>query len=157
MRLLRPASVHMARSDQEVEPGMAKEVFEMRTVKEIKDVLDRCISDDKPCSSCVYDKFEAFKFCIDMMLIDTRNCICELEAKVPKWVSVKDRLPDKESMLCLVVSNGDLYVSHWHWSGGGPWFFTDGEYDCNVTHWAKAPELPKEEEAMLTEQFIANK
>lgn len=49
MRLLRSASVHMARSDQEVEPGMAKEVFEMRTLKEIKDALDRCISDDKPC------------------------------------------------------------------------------------------------------------
>ena len=73
--------------------------------------------------------------------------VTDLEAKVPKWVSVKDRLPDKESMLCLVISDGDLYVSHWHWSGGGAWFFTDGEYDCNVTHWTKAPELPKEEEA----------
>ena len=76
---------------------------------------------------------------------DALDYIQELEPKALKWVSVKDRLPDKESMLCLVISNGDLYVSHWHWSGGGPWFFTDGEYDCNVTHWAKAPELPKEE------------
>lgn len=56
MRLLHSASVYMARSDQEVESGMAKEVFEMRTLKEIKDALDRCISDDKPCSSCAYDK-----------------------------------------------------------------------------------------------------
>lgn len=88
---------------------------------------------------------------------DALDYIQELEPKALKWVSVKNRLPDKESMLCLVISNGDLYVSHWHWSGGGPWFFTDGEYDCNVTHWAKAPELPKVEEAMLTEQFIANK
>ena len=51
MRLLRSASVYKARSDQEVEPGMAKEVFEMRTLKEIKDALDRCISDDKPCTT----------------------------------------------------------------------------------------------------------
>ena len=51
MRLLHSASVYMARSDQEVEPGMAKEVFEMRTIKEIKDALDRCISDDKPCTT----------------------------------------------------------------------------------------------------------
>lgn len=64
-----------------------------------------------------------------------------------KWVSIKDRLPDKESMLCLVISDGDLYVSHWHWSDGGAWFFTDGECDCNVTHWAEAPEPPEEEEA----------
>lgn len=76
---------------------------------------------------------------------DALDYIQELEPKALKWVSVKNRLPDKEPMLCLVISDGDLYVSHWHWSGGGPWFFTDGEYDCNVTHWAKAPELPKEE------------
>ena len=76
---------------------------------------------------------------------DALDYIQELEPKALKWVSVKNRLPDKESMLCLVISDGDLYVSHWHWSGGGPWFFTDGEYDCNVTHWAKAPELPQEE------------
>ena len=76
---------------------------------------------------------------------DALDYIQELEPKALKWVSVKNRLPDKESMLCLVISDGDLYVSHWHWSDGGPWFFTDGEYDCNVTHWAKAPELPQEE------------
>ena len=34
-----------------MEPGMAKEVFEMRTLKEIKDALDRYISDDKPCTT----------------------------------------------------------------------------------------------------------
>ena len=76
---------------------------------------------------------------------DALDYIQELEPKALKWVSVKNRLPDKESMLCLVISDGDLYVSHWHWSDGGAWFFTDGECDCNVTHWAKAPELPKEE------------
>ena len=51
MRLLHISGVHAARSDQEVVPGMAKEVFEMRTIKEIKDALDRCISDDKPCTT----------------------------------------------------------------------------------------------------------
>ena len=76
---------------------------------------------------------------------DALDYIEELEPKALRWVSVKDRLPDKESMLCLVISDGDLYVSHWHWIGGGAWFFTDGERDCNVTHWAKAPELPQEE------------
>lgn len=30
---------------------MTKEVFEMRTLKEIKDALDQCISDDKPCTT----------------------------------------------------------------------------------------------------------
>ena len=135
-------------------------------VARIKKVL---MDTEKLCGNCRYngvsdcnrpeglcELFDAVWDALDYIK-ELEKRVTDLEAKVPKWVSIKDRLPDKESMLCLVISDGDLYVSHWHWSGGGPWFFTDGEYDCNVTHWAKAPELPKEEEAMLTEQFIANK
>ena len=121
----------------------------------IKISLKCCVKYD--CSKCNYlystcyrglvrDALEQIEV-LEAIIKDKEKSLCELEQKVPKWVSVKDRLPDKESMLCLVISDGDLYVSHWHWSGGGAWFFTDGEYDCNVTHWAKAPELPKEEEA----------
>ena len=147
MRLLRSASVYMARSDQEVVLGMAKEVFEMRTLKEIKDALDRCISDDKPCSSCVYDKFEAFKCCIDMMLIDTQNCICELEAKVPKWVSVKDRLPEHVRGNYLILLSGEIYAAKWEYD---EWnekyaFRIDCQIVPNITHWMKVPEPPKEE------------
>ena len=123
-------------------------------VRRIKDVL---MDTEKLCGNCRYngvsdcnrpdglcEMFNAVWDALDYIK-ELEKRIADLEAKVPKWVSVKDRLPDKESMLCLVISDGDLYVSHWHWSGGGPWFFTDGEYDCNVTHWAKAPELPEEE------------
>lgn len=123
-------------------------------VRRIKDVL---MDTEKLCGNCRYngvsdcnrpdglcEMFNAVWDALDYIK-ELEKRVADLEAKVPKWVSVKDRLPDKESMLCLVISDGDLYVSHWHWSGGGPWFFTDGEYDCNVTHWAKAPELPKEE------------
>lgn len=106
----------------------------------LKVSLDSCASDD--CVNCHYFLQPR---CRTDLARDALEQIEELEPKALKWVSVKDRLPDKESMLCLVVSDGNLYVSHWHWSGGGPWFFTDGEYDCNVTHWAKVPELPKEE------------
>ena len=120
----------------------------MTNPDKIKDVLSDV---EKVCENCKYDGepygcnrpdglCEMFN-----AVWDALDYIQELEPKALKWVSVKNRLPDKESMLCLVISDGDLYVSHWHWSGGGPWFFTDGEYDCNVTHWAKAPELPKEE------------
>lgn len=126
----------------------------MTSPDKIKDVL---MDTEKLCGNCRYNgvsdcnrpdglcgMFNAVWDALDYIK-ELEKRVADLEAKVPKWVSVKDRLPDKESMLCLVISDGDLYVSHWHWSGGGPWFFTDGEYDCNVTHWAKAPELPKEE------------
>lgn len=126
--------------------------------EDLKVALNFCARDD--CGKCDYCYYEERSTCqrdlardaldqievLEAIIKDKEKSLCELEQKVPKWVSVKDRLPDKESMLCLVISDGDLYVSHWHWSGGGAWFFTDGEYDCNVTHWAKAPELPEEEE-----------
>lgn len=60
----------------------------MRTPKEIKDALDLCISEDKPCTTCAYNKFRASKSCMDMMLNDARNCICESEPKALKWVSI---------------------------------------------------------------------
>lgn len=151
MRLLRSASVHMARGDQKVEQRMAEEVFEVRrTAKEIKKALRISYNnDDTFCDDCRYAKkfFDTTQLELDAFeyIEELEKRVAVLKAKVPKWVSVKDRLPGEESMLCLVVSDGDLYVSHWHWSGGGAWFFTDGECDSNVTHWAKAPELPKEE------------
>lgn len=126
-------------------------------VRRIKDVLSDI---EKVCGNCMYngepngcnrigglcEMYDAVWDALDYIK-ELEKRVTDLEAKVPKWVSVKDRLPDKESMLCLVISDGDLYVSHWHWGDGGAWFFTDGECDCNVTHWAKAPELPEEEEA----------
>ena len=116
-------------------------------VARIKKVL---MDTEKLCGNCRYNGVSDCNrpdgLCVMFDAVwDALDYIQELEPKALKWVSVKNRLPDKEPMLCLVISDGDLYVSHWHWSGGGPWFFTDGEYDCNVTHWAKAPELPKEE------------
>ena len=112
-------------------------------MEDLKVSLDGCASDD--CVKCHYF-LQPLLRCRTDLARDALEQIEELETKVPKWVSVKDRLPDKESMLCLVISDGDLYVSHWHWSGGGAWFFTDGECDCNVTHWMKVPEPPEEEE-----------
>lgn len=104
-------------------------------------VCENCKYEGEPCGCNRPDGLcEMFNAVWDALIY-----IQELEPKVLKWVSVKNRLPDKEPMLCLVISNGNLCVSHWHWSDDGTWFFTDGEYDCNVTHWAEIPELPKEE------------
>ena len=151
----------------------------MRTLKEIKDALDRCISDDKPCTHCAYDKFEAFKLCIDMMLNDARNCICELEAKVPKWVNPKEKLPKVPKgfkfieVLCLYDHDGwkhcellrfyDKKDEEFKFEPG--WHQLDMfdpimDYEDGMIGWMYLPGFPvppEEEEAMLTEQFIANK
>lgn len=69
-----------------------------------------------------------------------------------KWISVKDRLPDKdgEYLVCCECEIGDFtnrYIDLVQFDVTyNCWYYTDNEYDhilYNVTHWMSLPELPK--------------
>lgn len=64
-------------------------------------------------------------------------------AKVPKWISVKDRLPEEKE--CVFVH----YVDGWMTKAfmlGGKWYTISGETSwLSVTHWMPLPEPPEEE------------
>lgn len=69
----------------------------------------------------------------------------ERDAKKPEWISVKDRLPEKNSIVLVCMDNGQYkVVLTSHLSSNGEWI----SYDKNrkVTHWMPFPEPPKEEE-----------
>lgn len=69
----------------------------------------------------------------------------EKDAKKPEWISVKDRLPEKNNIVLVCTDNGQYkVVLTSHLSSYGEWI----SYDKNrkVTHWMPFPELPKEEE-----------
>ena len=75
--------------------------------------------------------------------------IKELE-EGPKWISVKDRLPERtgEEYIVYITSNdGEKCVTcdHLVCSSRKHWFLFDGA-DAFVTHWMPMPEPPKEEE-----------
>ena len=70
-------------------------------------------------------------------LEETFNKIKELEANQPKWVSVKDRLPDADRM--VLVSN-DGHVDTDVYLGSG--FFC---CCAKVSHWMLLPPPPTEE------------
>lgn len=60
---------------------------------------------------------------------------------VSGWISVKDRLPEKDGKY-LVVDEGDVDVG-FYVSGG--WMWDGGEDMLCVTHWMELPEAPEEE------------
>lgn len=63
--------------------------------------------------------------------------------KSPRWISVKDRLPEDtaKGRLYLVVNNGNVDVGIFHY---GLWLLpTD---NVNVSHWMPFPDAPKEGE-----------
>ena len=85
-----------------------------------------------------------------------------------EWISVKDRLPDEEQDVLLLIREIEFYGRHlekrkvWHWIHTG--WYIDGEWattycfghkyiseevngmcELTVTHWMPLPELPKED------------
>ena len=78
---------------------------------------------------------------------DALDYIKELEPKVPKWVSVKDRLPEHVRGNYLILLSGEIYAAKWEYD---EWnekyaFRIDCQIVPNITHWMKVPEPPKEE------------
>ena len=60
-----------------------------------------------------------------------------------EWISVKDRLPDKQD-LYLVYSSGTYTVQ---WFNGYEWVIYSDEWAFEaheITHWMPLPEPPKE-------------
>lgn len=54
-----------------------------------------------------------------------------------RWVSVKDRLPDKIGKV-LVIDNGKVDINSWAGKYEG-WYYANK----NITHWMPLPEPPK--------------
>ena len=78
---------------------------------------------------------------------DALDYIQELEAKVPKWVSIKDALPEHVQGNYLILLGGEIYAAKWEYD---EWnekyaFRIDCQIVPNVTHWMKVPEPPEEE------------
>lgn len=79
-----------------------------------------------------------------------RDKVKELEAQLPKWISVAERLPEKYGF--YLVATKDC-VTIMEWTTGNPRYMEQPSFvsevlgRCNgyVTHWMPLPEPPKEE------------
>ena len=64
-------------------------------------------------------------------------------AKVPKWISVKERLP-RYGERVLVTNDGSVWEAYL--SISHKWVRQEFVWAAKVTHWMPLPEPPKEEE-----------
>lgn len=140
----------------------------MKTPDEIKMGLECCFNEDNldfVCGECPYD--EACSECGNLFG-DALNYIQQLEAKVPKWISVNDDMPTGEDPVLILVKETEhyglqkekrkvyycQYMAYWD---GDEWFTTwcngcrkisdtaKEPYadDYEVTHWMPLPEPPE--------------
>lgn len=108
----------------------------MKTPDEIKRGLECC--KDTRCEGCPYFDIH---HCAAENGLDALALIRQLEAQVPRWIPVEERLPKKWMQVLAYTSDGYretmVYDGHWWWQR---------DVVVNVTHWMPLPEMPKEEE-----------
>lgn len=129
---------------------MKNDLINGRTPEEIKRGIKCHVSWGDCSTECPYDdvRNKPAHECIQSMTKDALAYIEHLEAKQPKWISVKERLPPPGTKIYLIASHssdGEQIVksSVWAWNEigeKGDWINWDV-----VTHWMPLPEPPKEE------------
>jgi hypothetical protein len=126
---------------------------EMRCVKAL-----RICHSNEDCRDCEFmesDRCE--KSCVNILFEDSADIIESLserlEAAQPKWISVKDELPEVSDVVLVIASgkpranvelhNAMLIASYW---GDEGWIADgfEGWDKLDVTHWMPLPEPPKE-------------
>ena len=126
-----------------------------RTPEEIKRglrwIAHDCDDDGEDCSECECVE-ECHTLVEDDVARDALALIERLEAAQPKWISVKERLPETNKY-CLVAIKvygyGDMY-SDVAMYDGELWVQDAGAYfdiidKGEVTHWMPMPEPPEED------------
>ena len=118
----------------------------MKTPDEIKKGLEACSADE--CHGyhvgCPYYNFSAR--CMQDMAADALAYIQQLEAKVPQWISVDDRLPqDFVSVLAHMTDAGEFPDVREAYAVCGMFFFPALHEHHPVDYWMEMPELQKEE------------
>lgn len=110
----------------------------MRKPEEIKRGLECCM--DTRCEGCPY--FDIHHCAVENGL-DALALVRQLEAQVPRWISVEERLPEDGQAVIVVLADRWCMMG-WRWQG--KWYTKPTIVETGVTHWMPLPEAPKEDD-----------
>ena len=110
----------------------------MKTPDAIKKGLACCSKCSlEACEQCPYEK-ECDSFESGNIYRDASAYITQLEARVPKWISVKDRLPEDDDDVLIFSNERVIFVGCYK---NGQWisYSLYAIYGNVVTHWMPLP------------------
>lgn len=121
----------------------------MKTPEEIKKGLECCANGNLACEGrCVYEDDCCFPDCKEELQLDALAYIKQLESKVPRWISVEERLPEKYTPVVIAYKDrwGDMDSGLGVLCDSGEWVgYGMAIEPGSVTHWMPLPEPPVEE------------
>lgn len=122
----------------------------MKKPEEIKKGLECCTDSD----GCYWDNgcpYGANKECSCDLKADALAYIQQLEAQVPRWIPVEERLPEKwrandkeRTLINYLVYMPEYGVDVGNWVKNAKMCVVMG-LPAKVTHWMPLPEAPKED------------
>jgi hypothetical protein len=122
----------------------------MKTPEEIKKGLEcssNCSDQGIKCRECPYQPLDC-----PYLHADALAYIKHLEAQVPRWIPVEERLPEKHKIVLVFKRRTAHFIwsdATWSietdWCGEDGWSKTPHNGCFAVTHWMHLPEPPKEE------------
>ena len=119
----------------------------MKKPEEIKKGLECCAEDG--CKGCPYEDDCRMADGFSEVANDALAYIQQLEAKVPKWISVEERLPELYTSVLVYQTSPNkvinfISIGHLEEDSDGNFAWdTFGSPKNIITHWMSLPEVPE--------------
>lgn len=112
----------------------------MRTSKKIRNGLECCKNGE--CEDCRYLIGSGSWSCVGRLIKDVFAYVEQLEAQQLRWISVKERLPDKCGYYLVACEGED--IPHVLYFRGKTWAVSQSHYHV-PEYWMEIPKPSKEE------------